>query len=665
MDALVRRAMEKSDKFKLVSKYKPTGDQPQAVEGLVGGLNDGIREQILLGVTGSGKTFTMANVIAQVNRPTLVLAHNKTLAAQLCSEFREFFPNNAVEYFVSYYDYYQPEAYIPNTDTYIEKDSAINDEIDKLRHSATSALSERRDVIIVASVSCIYSLGSPLDYRNMVISLREGMQKSRDDLLRRLVGIQYERNDINFIRNKFRVRGDVVEIFPAYSGDTAIRVEFFGDEIDRISEINVLTGEVKKSVTHVAIYPASHYIVPAEKMQAALKDIEDELHERVKYFKDNEMLLEAQRISQRTMYDIEMLQEIGFCKGIENYSRVLSGRPAGSVPYTLLDHFPDDFLLFVDESHVSIPQVRGMFFGDKARKGTLIDYGFRLPSAYDNRPLNFDEFYSKIGQAIYVSATPGPFEREHSDNMVEQVIRPTGLVDPEIILRPVKGQIEDLLFEINTRVERQERVLVTTLTKKMAEDLSTYFDSMGVKVKYLHSDIDTIERMEIIRDLRLGEFDVLIGINLLREGLDIPEVSLVCILDADKEGFLRSETSLIQTIGRAARNSNGQVIMYADQVTGSMERAIKETERRRKIQMEHNEKNGITPQTIKKDVRDILDISSKKTDEKTSKSTKQMSARERSDLIRQLTTEMKAAAKLLEFEHAAYLRDKIEQLKKN
>ncbi|MDF2567965.1 MAG: uvrB [Oscillospiraceae bacterium] len=657
--------MEKSDKFKLVSKYKPTGDQPQAVEGLVGGLNDGIREQILLGVTGSGKTFTMANVIAQVNRPTLVLAHNKTLAAQLCSEFREFFPNNAVEYFVSYYDYYQPEAYIPNTDTYIEKDSAINDEIDKLRHSATSALSERRDVIIVASVSCIYSLGSPLDYRNMVISLREGMQKSRDDLLRRLVGIQYERNDINFIRNKFRVRGDVVEIFPAYSGDTAIRVEFFGDEIDRISEINVLTGEVKKSVTHVAIYPASHYIVPAEKMQAALKDIEDELHERVKYFKDNEMLLEAQRISQRTMYDIEMLQEIGFCKGIENYSRVLSGRPAGSVPYTLLDHFPDDFLLFVDESHVSIPQVRGMFFGDKARKGTLIDYGFRLPSAYDNRPLNFDEFYSKIGQAIYVSATPGPFEREHSDNMVEQVIRPTGLVDPEIILRPVKGQIEDLLFEINTRVERQERVLVTTLTKKMAEDLSTYFDSMGVKVKYLHSDIDTIERMEIIRDLRLGEFDVLIGINLLREGLDIPEVSLVCILDADKEGFLRSETSLIQTIGRAARNSNGQVIMYADQVTGSMERAIKETERRRKIQMEHNEKNGITPQTIKKDVRDILDISSKKTDEKTSKSTKQMSARERSDLIRQLTTEMKAAAKLLEFEHAAYLRDKIEQLKKN
>ena len=652
------------DVFELVSDYKPTGDQPQAIEGLVKGLQAGDRDQILLGVTVSGKTFTMANVIAKMNRPTLVLAHNKTLAAQLCSEFREFFPNNAVEYFVSYYDYYQPEAYIPGTDTYIEKDSAINDEIDKLRHSATSALSERRDVIIVASVSCIYSLGSPIDYRKMVISLRTGMEKNRDDLLRKLVEIQYERNDINFIRNKFRVRGDVVEIFPAYSGDTAIRVEFFGDEIDRISEINALTGELKSVLSHVAIYPASHYIVPPDKMASAIHELEDELAQRVKYFKENDKLLEAQRISQRTMYDLEMLQEIGFCKGIENYSRVLSGRPAGSTPYTLLDHFPDDFLLFVDESHVSIPQVRGMYFGDRARKQTLIDYGFRLPSAYDNRPLNFDEFYGKINQAIYVSATPGPFEREHAANMVEQVIRPTGLLDPEIILRPVEGQIEDLLFEVNTRAEKGERTLVTTLTKKMAEDLTDYLDSMGVKVRYMHHDVDTIERMEIIRDLRLGEFDVLVGINLLREGLDIPEVSLVCILDADKEGFLRSETSLIQTIGRAARNAEGKVIMYADQVTGSMERAIRETERRRKIQMEYNETHGITPTTIHKQVREILEISTKAEPEGGKKPPKRLSAQEKQERIKKLTAEMRNAAKLLEFEQAAFLRDEIEKLKK-
>ncbi len=649
------------DQFILHSSYQPTGDQPQAIESLVSGIRSGDREQTLLGVTGSGKTFTMANIIAQVNKPTLVLAHNKTLAAQLCSEFKEFFPENAVEYFVSYYDYYQPEAYVPSTDTYIEKDSAINDEIDKLRHSATSALSERRDVIIVSSVSCIYSLGSPIDYRNMVISLRPGMQMERDTLLKRLVNIQYDRNDINFIRNKFRVRGDVVEIFPAYSGDTAIRVEFFGDEIDRISEITPLTGEVKAVVQHVAIYPASHYIVPPEKLHDAVEEIERELEERVKYFTDNDMLLEAQRIKQRTQYDIEMLTEVGFCKGIENYSRVLSGRAPDSTPYTLLDHFPDDYLLMIDESHVTIPQVKGMFFGDYARKKTLIDYGFRLPSAYDNRPLNFDEFYNRINQAVYVSATPAEFERQHSRNIAEQIIRPTGLLDPEVVVKPVDGQIEDLLSEINERAAKQERVLVTTLTKKMAEDLTAFLEKMDVKVRYMHHDVDTIERMEIIRDLRLGEFDVLVGINLLREGLDIPEVSLVCILDADKEGFLRSETSLIQTIGRAARNDHGKVIMYADQVTGSMERAITETLRRREIQTKYNTEHGIVPKSIKKDVRNVIEISSHNVD-KDGKPIKKLSRQERTELIAKLKTEMKAAAKLLEFEHAAFLRDKIKEL---
>lgn len=652
------------DKFRLKSKFKPMGDQPQAIEKLVEGIKKGHREQTLLGVTGSGKTYTIANVIEQINRPTLVLAHNKTLAAQLCSEFREFFPDNAVEYFVSYYDYYQPEAYIPSTDSYIEKDSSINDEIDKLRHSATSALSERRDVIIVASVSCIYSLGSPIDYRNMVLSIRQGMEKSRDEVLAKLVEIQYERNDISFTRNKFRVRGDVVEIFPAASNENAIRVEFFGDEIERISEFNAMTGEVIATLAHAAIFPASHYIVEKDKMREAIEEIEDELTERVEFFKENDMLLEAQRITQRTMYDIEMLQEIGFCKGIENYSRVLSRRPAGSTPYTLLDHFPDDFLLVADESHVSLPQVRGMYGGDYARKKTLVDYGFRLPSAFDNRPLNFDEFYSRINQAIYVSATPGPIERENSKQIVEQVIRPTGLVDPEIIVKPVEGQIEDLLFEINERTAREERVLVTTLTKKMAEDLTEYLEGMNVKVRYMHHGIDTIERMEIIRDLRLGEFDVLVGINLLREGLDLPEVSLVAILDADKEGFLRSETSLIQTIGRAARNAEGKVIMYADSVTGSMERALKETQRRRKKQIEYNKKHNITPKTIKKDIRDVIEISAKeKVDMLPTMAEKRLNDKERNELIRKLTNEMKNAAQLLEFEHAAYLRDKINELK--
>ena len=653
------------DRFKLVSDYTPSGDQPEAIAKLVEGVKNGYKEQTLLGVTGSGKTFTMANVIAQLNRPALIFAHNKTLAAQLCSEFREFFPDNAVEYFVSYYDYYQPEAYVPSTDSYIEKDSAINDEIDKLRHSATLALAERRDVIIVASVSCIYSLGSPIDYRTMVISIRKGMELSRDELLARLVSIQYERNDVNFIRNKFRVRGDVVEIFPAGSTDKAVRVEFFGDEVERITEIVALTGKVIAELSHTAIYPASHYVISRDKMQGAISEIEKELDERVKYFKDNDMLIEAQRIEQRTKYDIEMLEEIGFCKGIENYSRILAGRAPGSIPYTLLDHFPKDFLLFVDESHVSLPQIRGMSAGDRGRKKTLIDYGFRLPSAYDNRPLNFDEFYDKINQAIFVSATPGEFEREKSEQIVEQVIRPTGLVDPEIIVKPVQGQIEDLLFEINERVEKHERVLVTTLTKKMAEDLTAYFEKMNIKLRYMHYDIDTIERMEIIRDLRLGEFDVLVGINLLREGLDIPEVSLVAILDADKEGFLRSESSLIQTIGRAARNAEGKVIMYADSVTRSMERAITETERRRKIQMDYNEKHGIKPKTIIKEVRDVIEISTKvETDSKTAKSKqKQMSAAEKQALIEKLTEEMKNAAKILEFEHAAYLRDKINELK--
>ena len=649
--------------FKLISPYKPTGDQPQAIDSLVKGVNMGFKEQTLLGVTGSGKTFTMANVIAKLNRPTLVLAHNKTLAAQLCSEFKEFFPENAVEYFVSYYDYYQPEAYIANTDTYIEKDSSINDEIDKLRHSATSALSERRDVIIVSSVSCIYSLGSPIDYKTMVISLRPGMEKSRDALLEKLVEIQYERNDVNFIRNKFRVRGDVVEIFPAASGESAIRVEFFGDEIDRISEINPITGEIKSNLKHVAIYPASHYIVPKDKMDKALLNIENELDERLEYFRKKGKLLEAQRIEQRTRYDIEMLKEIGFCKGIENYSRVMSGRPAGSAPFTLIDYFPKDFLLFVDESHVTLPQVRGMYAGDRARKENLIEYGFRLPSAFDNRPLNFDEFYKRINQAIFVSATPGDFEKEKSSKIVEQVIRPTGLLDPEVIVKPTDGQIDDLVSEINTRVENGNRVLVTTLTKKMAEDLTLYFEGVGIKVRYMHYDIDTVERMEIVRDLRLGEFDVLVGINLLREGLDIPEVSLVAILDADKEGFLRSDRSLIQIIGRAARNANGQVIMYADSVTPSMEKALRETERRRSIQMKYNSEHGITPKTIVKKVSDILEISTHENDDKKIK--KKLTKTQKQQLITQLTKEMKAAAKLLEFEHAAYLRDKIKKLEEN
>lgn len=651
--------MENEKPFKLVSKYRPTGDQPEAIDQLVKGLENGVKEQVLMGVTGSGKTFTMANVIEQMNRPTLVLAHNKTLAAQLCSEFREFFPENAVEYFVSYYDYYQPEAYIPTTDTYIEKDSAINDEIDKLRHSATSALSERRDVIIVASVSCIYSLGDPIDYRSMVISLRPGMTKKRDDVIHKLVEIQYERNDINFVRNKFRVRGDVIEIFPSYSNDTAYRIEFFGDEIDRISEVNPLTGDVKGILQHVAIYPASHYVVSQEKMEAAIADIYQEMERCVKAFEAEGKLLEAQRIRQRTEYDIEMLRETGFCKGIENYSRVMSGRPAGSAPFTLLDYFPKDFLLFVDESHVTLPQVRGMYGGDRSRKESLINFGFRLPSAYDNRPLTFDEFYERLGQKIFVSATPGEF-REAA--IVEQVIRPTGLLDPEVIVKPTEGQIDDLISEINIRTARKERVLVTTLTKKMAEDLTDYLEAAGIKVRYMHHDIDTIERMEIIRDLRKGEFDVLVGINLLREGLDIPEVSLVAILDADKEGFLRSETSLIQTIGRAARNAQGQVIMYADTVTPSMEKALRETQRRREKQMAYNEANGITPQSIKKEVREILEITSR-SEIDANKPTKRLSRVEREQLIKQLTAEMKAAAKILEFEHAAYLRDRINKLR--
>ncbi|MCR4563761.1 MAG: excinuclease ABC subunit UvrB [Clostridiales bacterium] len=648
-----------TDRFVLHSEFKPTGDQPEAINALVNGVNQGFMEQTLLGVTGSGKTFTMANVIEKCNRPTLVLAHNKTLAAQLCSEFKEFFPENAVEYFVSYYDYYQPEAYIPSTDTYIEKDSSINDEIDKLRHSATSALSERRDVIIVASVSCIYTLGDPIDYRNMVISLRQGMTKNRDKLIDKLVSIQYERNDINFIRNKFRVRGDTVEVFPVYSNDIAIRIEFFGDEIDRISEFNPLTGEIKNVVKHVAIYPASHYVVSHEKLERSCEELRQEMEERVKFFESQGKLLEAQRIKQRTEYDIEMLLETGFCKGIENYSRVMSGRPAGSAPFTLLDYFPDDFLLFIDESHVTLPQVRGMYGGDRSRKENLVEFGFRLPSAFDNRPLMFDEFYKKVGQKIFVSATPGDFEKQKSKQIVEQVIRPTGLLDPEITVRGTEGQIDDLLSEINIRVGRKERVLVTTLTKKMAEDLTDYLSDRGVKVRYMHYDIDTIERMEIIRDLRLGEFDVLVGINLLREGLDIPEVSLVAILDADKEGFLRSEQSLIQTVGRAARNANGQVIMYADTVTASMEKALTETYRRREKQIKYNEEHNITPTTINKGVREILEISSHK-----DKHLTHLKPLEKEKLIKELTAEMNAAAKLLEFEHAAYLRDRINELRK-
>lgn len=648
--------------FKLCSEFAPAGDQPQAINKLVEGLESGKKEQILLGVTGSGKTFTMANVIARVNKPTLVLAHNKILAAQLCSEFKEFFPDNAVEYFVSYYDYYQPEAYVAGTDSYIEKVSSVNDEIDKLRHSATTALAERRDVIIVASVSCIYSLGSPDEYRSMVVSVRQGMEKPREQLINELVRIRYERNDIAFERNRFRVRGDVVEIFPAMSSDTAIRVEYFGDEIDRISEINVVTGTVKASLSHAAIFPATHYIVGDDKLEDALAEIDRELAERIEYFQANNKLVEAQRIEQRTHYDMEMIREVGYCSGVENYSRILSGRAPGSTPQTLLDHFPEDFLLIVDESHVTLPQVRAMSAGDRARKTTLIDYGFRLPSAYDNRPLNFEEFNAHINQAIYVSATPGQLEREKTDIIVEQLIRPTGLVDPEIIVKPTEGQVDDLYSEINKRIEKKERVLVTTLTKKMAEDLTEYYDKMGVKVRYMHHDIDTIERMEIIKDLRSGVFDVLVGINLLREGLDIPEVSLIAILDADKEGFLRSETSLIQTIGRAARNAEGQVIMYADSVTGSMERAITETERRRSLQIAFNKEHGIVPKTIIKEIRDVLEITSKnKVEAKTKK--KKMSAAERQQLIERLTVEMKNAAKMLEFEHAAYLRDKIRELK--
>ena len=647
------------DKFELVSEYRPTGDQPQAIEKLAKGVLRGDKEQTLMGVTGSGKTFTMANIIQKVNKPTLVLAHNKTLAAQLCSEFKEFFPNNAVEYFVSYYDYYQPEAYVPTTDTYIEKDSAINDEIDKLRHSAASALAERRDVIIVASVSCIYSIGDPVDYQNMVISLRQGMQKERDELINKLVEIQYERNDINFVRNKFRVRGDTVEIFPAGSSGTAIRVEFFGDEIDRISEIDPLTGKTQGILSHAAIYPASLYVVSRERLEKALEEIYNEMTQRVKFFEEKGKLLEAQRIRERTMNDIEMLEETGFCKGIENYSRIMSGRKPGAAPFTLLDYFPDDFLLFVDESHVMLPQVHGMYGGDRSRKTSLIDFGFRLPSAYDNRPLTFDEFYSKINQVIFTSATPGSFEKERSTQIVEQVIRPTGLLDPNVIVKPTEDQMDDLVSEINIRTERGERVLVTTLTKKMAEDLTAYLEEFDIKVRYMHHDVDTIERMEIIRDLRLGNFDVLVGINLLREDLDIPEVSLVAILDADKEGFLRSETSLVQTIGRAARNENGEVIMYADSVTPSMERAITETLRRRSIQEEYNAAHGITPKTIKKSVRDVIEITSK---ENLDSRGKRMTAKERKVMIEKLTREMKEAAKLLEFEHAAFLRDKIKEL---
>ena len=650
------------DKFKLVSKFKPTGDQPEAIDSLVKGVLRGDKEQTLMGVTGSGKTFTMANIIEKVNRPTLVLAHNKTLAAQLCSEFRDFFPENSVEYFVSYYDYYQPEAYVATTDTYIEKDSAINEEIDTLRHSATAALSERRDVIIVASVSCIYSIGDPIDYRNMVISLRNGMQYGRDELIKKLVSIQYERNDINFVRNKFRVRGDTLEIYPAGSGGSAIRVEFFGDEIDRICEINPLTAKIEAVLSHVCIYPASHYVVGNEKMKIALDKIYNEMVERVAYFEEKGKLLEAQRIKERTMNDIEMLQETGFCKGIENYSAVMSGRKPGDAPFTLIDYFPDDFLLFCDESHVMLPQVRGMYGGDHSRKASLIEYGFRLPSAFDNRPLKFEEFYGKINQVIFTSATPGALEKENSTQIVEQIIRPTGLLDPIITVKPTEDQMDDLVSEINLRVERKERVLVTTLTKAMAEDLTSYLEGFDIKVRYMHHDVDTIERMEIIRDLRLGEFDVLVGINLLREGLDIPEVSLVAILDADKEGFLRSETSLVQTIGRAARNANGEVIMYADSVTPSMEKAISETVRRRELQEKYNKEHGITPQTIKKDVREILEITSK---EKFDGRKKRMPKKERELLILRLTKEMKEAAKMLEFEHAAYLRDKIEELKKD
>ena len=648
--------------FKLHAPYSPTGDQPEAIRALTRGIQEGMPAQVLLGVTGSGKTFTMASVIEKLNRPTLVLAHNKTLAAQLCSEFREFFPENAVEYFISYYDYYQPEAYIAHTDTYIEKDSAINDEIERLRHSATSSLFERRDVIVVSSVSCIYGLGDPIDYQNMVISLRTGMEKSREELMSKLVDIRYERNDIDFSRNHFRVRGDTVEIYPAYWTGRAIRVEFFGDEIDRISEINAVTGLPERVISHVAIYPASHYVASREKLNRAILEIEKEMEEREKWFKENDKLLEAQRIRQRTMYDIEMLQEIGFCSGIENYSRVISGRAPGTPPMTLLDYFPKDFLLFVDESHVTLPQVRAMYAGDRSRKGSLVDYGFRLPSAFDNRPLTFDEFQSKIHQAVYVSATPAEYERERAGQIVQQVIRPTGLLDPKVEVRPVEDQIDDLIGECNRVIERKERVLVTTLTKKMAEDLTNYLQQAGIRVRYMHSDVAALERMEILRDLRMAKFDVLVGINLLREGLDLPEVSLVAILDADKEGFLRSETSLIQTIGRAARNAEGRVIMYADKITPAMRAAIDETERRRAIQDAYNKAHGIVPKTIIKDVRELIEITQAE-GEAAKKNGVKMTKAEREREIAQLEKEMRAAARMMEYEYAAVLRDRIIELR--
>ena len=655
------------DHFELVSEYKPTGDQPEAIKELVEGFKEGNQCQTLLGVTGSGKTFTMANVIQQLNKPTLIIAHNKTLAAQLYGEFKEFFPNNAVEYFVSYYDYYQPEAYVPSTDTYIAKDSAINEEIDRLRLSATAALSERKDVIIVSSVSCIYGIGSPKDYQNMMISLRPGMEKDRDEVLRSLIDMQYDRNDMDFHRGTFRVRGDVVEIIPAYESDVAIRVEFFGDEIDRITEVDVLTGEIRRELNHIALYPASHYVVPMERILEASKAIEKEMEEQVAYFKSEDKLLEAQRISERTNFDLEMMKETGFCSGIENYSRHLAGLKPGEPPYTLMDYFGDDYLIMIDESHITVPQVRGMYFGDQSRKSTLVDYGFRLPSAKDNRPLNFEEFEERIDQVLFVSATPGQYEKDHELLRAEQIIRPTGLLDPYVEVRPVEGQIDDLVGEVNKEVEKRNKILVTTLTKRMAEELTDYMKDLGIRVKYLHSDIDTLERSEIIRDMRLDVFDVLVGINLLREGLDIPEISLVAILDADKEGFLRSETSLIQTIGRAARNAEGHVIMYADVITDSMRRAIDETLRRRELQEAYNKEHGITPKTIKKAVRDLISISKEvaKTQKKLEKDMESMSRKELEELIGKVQKQMKAAAADLNFEMAAELRDQMIELKKN
>ena len=651
----------RDDCFKLKSEYKPTGDQPEAIAALTAGVEAGMRYQTLLGVTGSGKTFTMANVIQNVQKPTLVLAHNKTLAAQLCSEFREFFPENAVEYFVSYYDYYQPEAYIPGKDMYIEKDALINDEIDKLRHSATSSLFERRDVIIVSSVSCIYSLGDPEEYKKMLVDVRVGMHAERNEIAHRLIGIHYERNDLNFVRGKFRMRGDVLEVFPASSGDKAIRIEFFDDEVDRISEINTLTGEILRSLSYVAIFPANHYVVSDDKREKALREIEEEMKERVEFFKSQNKLLEAQRIEERTRYDLEMLREIGFCSGVENYSRVLSGRAPGSTPHTLLDYFPDDFLLIVDESHVTLPQVRGMSGGDRARKTNLVEFGFRLPSAYDNRPLFEHEFQSKINQAIFVSATPAAYERQNSSQLVEQLIRPTGLLDPEVEIRPISTQVDDVMGEIRLRAKRGERTLVTTLTTKMAEDLTDYLIENKLKVKYIHHNVETMERMEIIRDLRLGKFDALVGINLLREGLDIPEVSLVAILDADKEGLLRSETALIQTIGRAARNAEGKVILYADRITDSIRVAMDETARRREIQSRYNEEHGIVPKTIVKGIRDVIDLGRK--DKDTGKGKRAIPVKDKEKMIEQLTSEMREAARLLEFEKAAYLRDRIKELR--